>query len=54
MRVGILTVSDGCARGEREDKSGEIIAAWCANAGHEVPVSAIVPDESSAIVPLST
>jgi molybdopterin adenylyltransferase len=51
MRVGILTVSDGCARGEREDKSGQSIVAWCEAQGHEVSVSAIIPDETAAIVP---
>ncbi len=51
LRVGILTVSDGCARGEREDRSGENIASWCTEVGHEVVVREIVPDETSAIVP---
>lgn len=51
MRVGILTVSDGCSRGEREDRSGERIVSWCADQGHEVAARAIVPDETSAIVP---
>ena len=51
MRVGILTVSDGCSRGEREDRSGERIVAWCAEQGHEVAAREIVADETSAIVP---
>jgi len=51
MRVGILTVSDRSARGERGDESGAAIAAWCAAAGHEVAAAEIVPDETSAIVP---
>lgn len=51
MRVAILTVSDGCARGEREDSSGESIAAWCAEQGHEVTERAVVPDETARIVP---
>jgi len=52
MRVGILTVSDGCARGEREDRSGARIASWCGERGYEIAYREIVPDETSAIVPL--
>ena len=51
MRVGILTVSDGCSRGERDDRSGERIVSWCAEQGHEVAAREIVADETSAIVP---
>jgi molybdenum cofactor synthesis domain-containing protein len=51
MRVGILTVSDGCARGEREDRSGATIADWCDECGYEVAHREIVPDETSEIVP---
>jgi len=51
MRVGILTVSDGCATGEREDLSGATIAAWCKEQGHEVAYREIVPDETAEIVP---
>jgi molybdopterin adenylyltransferase len=51
MRVGVLTVSDGCSRGERQDESGAHIVNWCAAQGHEVAVREAVPDETSAIVP---
>ncbi|MGD2045565.1 MAG: MogA/MoaB family molybdenum cofactor biosynthesis protein [Gemmatimonadota bacterium] len=51
MRVGILTVSDGCARGEREDRSGARIASWCEERGHEITHREIVPDETAEIVP---
>lgn len=51
MRVGVLTVSDGCARGVREDESGERIASWCLARGFEVVAREIVPDETAAIVP---
>jgi molybdenum cofactor synthesis domain-containing protein len=50
VRVGILTVSDGCARGEREDRSGEVIVAWCSERGHDVACRAVIPDEASEIV----
>ena len=52
MRVGILTVSDGCARGERKDESGERIATWCASRGYVVAAQEIVPDETAMIAPL--
>jgi molybdenum cofactor synthesis domain-containing protein len=52
MRVAILTVSDGCARGERKDESGARIEAWCGSKGFEIAARAVVPDETSAIVPL--
>ena len=50
MRVGVLTVSDGCSRGEREDRSGERIVTWCAGLGYELTAREVVPDETSAIV----
>ena len=28
VRLGILTVSDACSRGERSDSSGDLIARW--------------------------
>ncbi|MSR20861.1 MAG: MogA/MoaB family molybdenum cofactor biosynthesis protein [Gemmatimonadetes bacterium] len=52
MRVGILTVSDGCARGERQDESGARIVAWCGSRGYEVAARGVVPDETSSMVPL--
>ena len=52
MRVAILTVSDGCARGERKDESGARIESWCASLGYEIAAREVVPDETSAIVPL--
>ncbi|MCG6956255.1 MAG: MogA/MoaB family molybdenum cofactor biosynthesis protein [Gemmatimonadetes bacterium] len=52
MRVGVLTVSDGCWRGERADKSGDTIAAWVDERGYELEVRAVVPDETSRITPL--
>ena len=49
IRVGILTVSDGCAAGVREDRSGEAIAVWAAARGFEVAARAVVPDQVSRI-----
>lgn len=51
LRVGILTVSDGCALGERDDRSGDLIAAWCDERGYAVAYREVVPDETAAIVP---
>lgn len=51
IRVGILTVSDGCVRGDREDISGTRIVEWCERLGHEVTVRASVPDETAVITP---
>lgn len=52
MRVGILTVSDGCWRGERPDESGDAIAGWVAERGYDLEVRSVVPDETARIVPL--
>lgn len=51
MRVGILTVSDACHRGEREDRSGDVIRRWCGERDYQVAARDVVPDETSAIVP---
>jgi molybdenum cofactor synthesis domain-containing protein len=52
MKVGVLTVSDRSARGEREDVSGQQIARWCHARGHEVAVQEVVPDETGRITPI--
>lgn len=52
IRVGVLTISDACAQGLREDGSGQVIVDWCSEYGYEVAVRATVPDETSRIVPL--
>ena len=51
IRVAVLTVSDRGSRGERADLSGDTLEDWCRSAGHELVERAMVPDESSAIVP---
>ncbi len=52
LRIAILTASDLCSRGERDDRSGDTIAEWCRERGYEVASRAVVPDESAAIVPI--
>lgn len=49
IRVGILTVSDGCAQGVREDRSGAAIAAWASAQGFVVAARQVVPDETGRI-----
>ncbi len=49
MKVGILTVSDKGARGEREDKSGPAIREMIEAAGGEVVRTRVVPDEPGDI-----
>jgi len=50
VRIGILTVSDGCHHGSRTDISGEAIAGWCVDHDYPVAVRAVVPDEPLRIV----
>ncbi len=52
MEVAILTVSDGCFHGTREDRSGGRIAAWAGERGHRVVDRRVVPDETASIVPV--
>jgi molybdenum cofactor synthesis domain-containing protein len=52
LRVGVLTVSDACSRGEREDRSGALIADWCERRGYDVAARAVIPDERAEITAL--
>ncbi len=45
LRVGVLTVSDRSSRGERPDASGPALIQRIHEAGWEVAVSGIVPDD---------
>jgi molybdopterin adenylyltransferase len=49
MRVGILTISDRSARGEREDLSGPALAELVRDQGWEILRQAIVSDEQAEI-----
>lgn len=49
IRVAILTVSDGVAAGEREDTSGEVLAAWLEQRGWSLAEQSVVPDEAREI-----
>ena len=48
MKAAVLTVSDGVAAGEREDRSGEVLAELLAGEGYDVE-RRIVPDERTGI-----
>jgi molybdopterin adenylyltransferase len=45
MRIGILTCSDRCSRGERPDLSGPALADLVRAQGWQVTQTAIVPDD---------
>ncbi|GAC1390395.1 MAG: MogA/MoaB family molybdenum cofactor biosynthesis protein [Ktedonobacteraceae bacterium] len=50
ITIGVLTISDGAAKGERQDLSGENIRILVAQLQDAVvSVSAIIPDETDAI-----
>jgi molybdenum cofactor synthesis domain-containing protein len=48
-RIGILTVSDLGAVGQRADTSGDAIVDWASEHGYEVVVRSIVADETDRI-----
>ncbi len=50
MNIAIVTVSDGCAAGTREDLSGAAAAAWAQGGGYTVVERVTVPDERVAII----
>ncbi len=49
IRVGILTISDAGARGERIDTSGDAAESWALARGYAVSARTLVPDESDLI-----
>jgi molybdopterin adenylyltransferase len=49
MRIGILTISDLGAAGQRADTSGDAILAWAGELGYDVAVRSVVPDEADQI-----
>lgn len=49
FRVGVLTVSDACSAGEREDRSGALLESWADREGHEVVRRAVIPDDALTI-----
>jgi molybdopterin adenylyltransferase len=49
VRVALLTVSDGVARGRRPDGSGDAIAAWAAARGYVLAARETVADDQETI-----
>ncbi|TDE94189.1 MogA/MoaB family molybdenum cofactor biosynthesis protein [Occultella glacieicola] len=49
IRAVVITVSDRCAAGEREDVSGARAAALLAEAGYDVEPVRVVPDGADAV-----
>ena len=47
--AAVLTVSDRSFRGERPDAGGPLVVEMLKNAGYEVVITAIVPDEQDQI-----
>ena len=48
-RVVVLTVSDRCARGEQEDRSGPAVVQMLEDAGAATVVTEVLPDEVETI-----
>jgi molybdenum cofactor synthesis domain-containing protein len=48
VKVAVLTVSDGVSAGEREDRSGDLLAELLAGEGYEVE-RRLVPDDKNTI-----
>lgn len=47
--AAVITVSDRCMRGEREDTAGPLVVEMLRGTGYEVVETAIVPDEMDSI-----
>jgi molybdenum cofactor synthesis domain-containing protein len=49
VKAAVITCSNRSARGERADDSGELLASSLAEAGHEIVLRRVVPDEVTMI-----
>ena len=49
MNLALLTISDACDRGERQDASGDAVAAWASERGYTLAQRATIPDETVQI-----
>lgn len=50
MKAAVLTISDGCARGEREDLSGKRLVELLQQANWEIVRHDVIPDDFLAVV----
>lgn len=49
FKAAVLTISDRCSRGERQDESGKVIIEMIKNIGAEIVLYDIIPDEAHLI-----
>ena len=49
IRVAVVTISDSCYNGSREDRSGPALEARAKQKGWEVPYATVLPDEADRI-----
>ena len=49
MKAAVITCSNRSAGGERPDDSGELLVSMLSEAGHEIVLRTVVPDEVEAI-----
>ncbi|MCR5485853.1 MAG: MogA/MoaB family molybdenum cofactor biosynthesis protein [Clostridiales bacterium] len=49
LKTAVITVSDRCSRGEKEDLSGPAVARLSAEKGLDVIYASVVPDEKEEI-----
>jgi molybdenum cofactor synthesis domain-containing protein len=49
FKAAVITVSDRCARGERPDEGGPLVAEILKGAGYALVHTAVVPDEQEQI-----
>ena len=49
LRLGILTISDACSRGERADSSGDLIASSARERQYTVAERGLIPDDTVRI-----
>ena len=50
MTAAVITVSDSCARGTREDQSGPAVSEMLRTEGFEVVAEEIVPDDQPTLI----
>ena len=49
MKAAILTLSDRCSTGERQDGSGPALQSWLEERGVQVTCTEVIPDEGALI-----
>jgi molybdenum cofactor synthesis domain-containing protein len=49
MKAAVITCSNRSAAGTRPDDSGQLLAGWLRDAGHEIVSQVVVPDDIDAI-----